>query len=337
MPSVPALTTLLLLPAAILASFDCNHIRVDKQSFNLEKLGGPKDVHFLHRTSPTVSNTTFTIDICKALKYPADVPKGEKCPGGTRVCGIERDYNGHSKEGFFRQAIPIAGEYHLSEGRKLNPQFTRIKGGKSNSDSKKEGLIAELHGGMHDKTPQKAIIEFQCDPEMEGTEGFEEDKTRSLSATSFDSYGSMGKRNAADDDDDDGGEEDDSPLPDLDEGKALQYVSYELEKENTKVLRLNWKTKYACEGAKAPDSGSGKKTAGWGFFTWFLIIVFLLVAAYIIFGSWLNYNRYGARGWDLLPHGDAIRDLPYLVKDWSGSVVDKLKGGSNSRGGYSAV
>lgn len=333
MPSASTLTTFLLLPAAIFASYDCNHIRVDQKSFNLEKLGGPKDVHFAHHTSPTITNTTFTIDICKALTYPSDTKKTEKCPGGTRVCGIEREYDGESKEGRIHQIIPIAGEYHLSEGRKLDPQFTRIKGGKSNSDSEKEGLIAEFHGGMHDGTKQKAIIEFQCDKEMEGTEGFD-DKTSSVDASDFNSYGRMGRR-AAEDGDEDGGE-DDSPLPDLDEGKALQYVSYKKE-DDIGVLRLNWKTKYACEGAADNAPTSDKKTAGWGFFTWFLIIVFLLIASYIIFGSWLNYNRYGARGWDLLPHGDAIRDLPYLVKDWSGSVVDKLKGGSNDRGGYSAV
>lgn len=63
---------------------------------------------------------------------------------------------------------------------------------------------------------------------------------------------------------------------------------------------------------------------------------FLGTAAYLIFGSWLNYNRYGARGWDLLPHGDTIRDIPYLFKDWSRKVVDTVTG-SQSRGGYSAV
>lgn len=64
--------------------------------------------------------------------------------------------------------------------------------------------------------------------------------------------------------------------------------------------------------------------------------VFLLAAAYIIFGSWLNYNRYGARGWDLVPHGDTIRDLPYMVKDWVGGVKNSVSLGGD-RGGYSAV
>ena len=64
--------------------------------------------------------------------------------------------------------------------------------------------------------------------------------------------------------------------------------------------------------------------------------VFMGTAAYLIFGSWLNYNRYGARGWDLLPHGDTIRDIPYLLQDWTRGVVRLLQGGG-SRGGYSAV
>jgi hypothetical protein len=63
---------------------------------------------------------------------------------------------------------------------------------------------------------------------------------------------------------------------------------------------------------------------------------FLSTAAYLIFGSWLNYNRYGARGWDLLPHGDTIRDVPYLVKDAMRRVVNTVQGGG-SRGGYAAV
>jgi hypothetical protein len=62
---------------------------------------------------------------------------------------------------------------------------------------------------------------------------------------------------------------------------------------------------------------------------------FLITAAYLIFGSWLNYNRYGARGWDALPHNDTIRDLPYLLKDWTKRVFSTIQGGS--RGGYSAV
>lgn len=64
----------------------CEHIRVDKQSFNLEKLGGPHSVVTTLREPPSHSNTTYTVDICKPLekKEESEVPKGEQCPTGTR-------------------------------------------------------------------------------------------------------------------------------------------------------------------------------------------------------------------------------------------------------------
>lgn len=71
--------------------------------------------------------------------------------------------------------------------------------------------------------------------------------------------------------------------------------------------------------------------------TWKLLFsIFLGIAAYLIFGSWLNYTRYGARGWDLLPHGDTIRDIPYLLQDWTRRVLNTVQG-TGSRGGYAAV
>jgi autophagy-related protein 27 len=60
--------------------------------------------------------------------------------------------------------------------------------------------------------------------------------------------------------------------------------------------------------------------------------LFLSIATYIVYGSWLNYSRYGARGFDAVPHADTLRDIPFIVKD----VVRKMQGGG-SRGGYSAV
>lgn len=323
--------SLLLLPAAISAvTFDCKNIVADKQHFNFEVLGGPKEINWQRHTPPSITNTTYTVDICQPLKRTKEKSK-EQCESGTRICATQRIYEDGSS--IVQEVIPIAGEYATSNGRHLTPKFTRLKDSSSNSDSEQEGIRAELHGGMWNKQKQKAIIEFVCDPDWEGTEGFD-DKSKAMD---INSYGSMGKREEPEDDNGDGDDEDDedeSPLPDLDEGKALQFVSYKEEKDDTGVLRMTWKTKYACENA--PKAPAGDKSKGWGFFTWFLIIAFLLAATYIIFGSWLNYNRYGARGWDLIPHGDTIRDIPYIVKDWSSGLMDKMQGGGN-RGGYSAV
>jgi len=41
--------------------------------------------------------------------------------------------------------------------------------------------------------------------------------------------------------------------------------------------------------------------------------------------------------WDLLPHGDTLRDIPYLVKDFARKVIHTVNGGGGRRAGYSAV
>ena len=337
MPSLRSTLPYILLPAAIsAASLDCRNIRVGGQSFNLEKLGGPKTVHDVRWESPSIQNTTFTIDICNTLKPTPDAKKGEDCQHGSRVCAREWDSKPNSDAApFLKEVITIAGEFSGTDGRHraLDPKYTRLKGSAGNSEEK-EGVVVELHGGKYpntrDGTPQKAIVEFLCDTEWKGTEGFEEDEGKMMS------YGAMERRKEGD-----GDEDDDAPeLPDQDKGKALQFVRYEMDTDNAiKVLRLLWKTEHACEGASSkPDKGDGDgaaKSKGWGFFTWLIIVLFLLAAAYIVFGSFLNYSRYGARGWDLVPHGDTIRDIPYIVKDWGQGMTERLRG--DSRGGYSAV
>lgn len=333
MPSLrQSASALLLLPAAISAvTFDCSHVRVDKQSFDLSELGGPKTVHHQQYLPPSITNTTYTVDICKPIQRTKGVPKTEECPTGTRVCGIETVHNPAHDSSTVEKVIPIAGEYQTSHGRSMDPEVTRLKDSSSNDDSMKEGLRVELHGGKYPEKGegaklQKAIIEFICDKDLTGNEGFEYEKM--LDAMS---YGNVTRR--AEDDD---GDDPEPELPDLDKGKSLSLKRYD-DTGDMGVLRLEWRTKYACEGAnKDKPSSGGKNGAHWGFFTWFIIVLFLLAAAYIIFGSWLNYNRYGARGWDLVPHGDTIRDIPYIVKDWSGEMMDKVRGGG-SRGGYSAV
>lgn len=138
------------------------------------------------------------------------------------------------------------------------------------------------------------------------------------------------------------------------ESETLTYQSWDLN-----ILSLKWVTKYACEnaatepgkgekGGDGENDGKGDKDDGkdkdgpvdesesWGWFTWFFIITVLGTAAYIIAGSWVNYNRYGLSGVDILPHADLLRDIPFLVHD----VIRKIAGtfsSGNSRGGYSAV
>ncbi|OAP64428.1 hypothetical protein AYL99_00400 [Fonsecaea erecta] len=315
------LLTLLLslshLTAAV--SIDCQHIRVDGKKFDLSKLAGRHSVS-VHDTSrpPAEYNTTWTIDLCAPLKKLEGIRDQDQCPHGTRVCGVVRSWNPaddpEKKHVEVENVIPVAGNFESSTGASLDPKVSRLKAQDSNSD----GLQIELNGGNYNKMKQKAVIQLTCDKDRTGIEKRKQKK-----------------RDGEDDADKDKNKDTDKDGEDQPNSSSLSFVSYgPVEgKDKIEVLRLNWRTKYACEDYA--DSDEARKS-GWGFFTWFILIAFLGIAAYLIFGSWLNYNRYGARGWDLLPHGDTIRDIPYLFKDWSRKVIDTVSGGG-SRGGYSAV
>lgn len=307
------------------STYDCHHIRVDGQSFDLSPLSGAYSIHHLDPHPPSIINTTYTLDICKPLRKTKGVPKSHDCPNLTRVCGIERviqdeddgggdeDRKKHDEkeDEEIRGVIPIAGDF-VHHGKPLNAQWTRLKTSSSNADSEKEGLRVELHGGeypfeqKHAK-PQKAIIEFLCDRDRTGLEGLvegdgkgqaetEESIAASTSVSDRRSVSAKNARNDAldgsasvldddrkgQDDDDDGDhqkgdDEDDDDEDDQDDGKSLKFIRYGPTSEdiNEDTLRLEWRTRYACEGIKDEDGDSGRSPSGsghWGLFTWFIIM-----------------------------------------------------------------
>ncbi|PQE30835.1 Autophagy-related 27 protein [Rutstroemia sp. NJR-2017a WRK4] len=337
-PTGAAILATIIFPllGAASGNFDCKNIVIDGRTFNLGPLDGPRSV--LHSVEDFIgdegrgwTNTTYTIDICKAI-----VKKGfHECPGGTRVCGITHVINEAEGSDATQQIIPFAGSLENSGGGSLDAKYERLSASKAHSDAGKEGLRFELNGGFRGngkgKKPQKAIVEFICDRNRTGLENLwvpPEPKGKE-------------KLN-----------ERDEPIPGgAANDSSLQFFTLD-EHDDVDILRLTWRTKEACEEGST-DDGNDQSSTHWGFFTWFIIVyvymlnfsniglticnsAFLSTAAYLIFGSWLNYNRYGARGWDLLPHGDTIRDVPYLLKDWTRRVLNTVQGGG-SRGGYAAV
>lgn len=254
------------------------------------------------------------MDLCKKLDKVG--PKDENCPGGSRVCGIEKLFKPDEGSNTTQGTIPIAGDFTTTTGGALDPKWTRLKTSSAPDDRGKEGLRLEMGGGKYEEDdgkvwPQKAVVEFLC------TKSTEE---RRMVESRRNNEEEDGGRNEAARETDDG------------EGGKLRFLDYGYVGDS-KVLSLRWQTKYACENA---TSDGGKGGGHWGFFTWFIIVIFLAIAAYLVFGSWLNYNRYSARGWDLVPHSETLRDIPYIFKDWMRRVVSTVQGGG-SRGGYSAV
>lgn len=333
--SAALLLSLLATPAA--SMLHCDNIVASGTKFDLSPLSGPHSVTVSRFDSGNYHNTTYTTDICRALKRKGDVDLEKQCFNGARVCAITRLIGpGDSKLDEVQHVVSIAGELSNHGGGPLDPEVTNLETSDSNSDFKKKGVRIIMNGGIDtiSKRRQRAIIEFECNPDREGTEGeySPEDKYESgndplrlRSVTNPLFYTT------------DDGEKPAEEIQ-LGDGKnaSLVYVSYGplSDKDNIDVLRLTWRTKHACP--RSAGGSGGDASSHWGFFTWLVIIVFLGTAAYLIFGSWLNYNRYGARGWDLVPHGDTIRDVPYLLKDWTRRVLNTMQG-SGSRGGYSAV
>ncbi|KAE9370046.1 hypothetical protein N431DRAFT_378114 [Stipitochalara longipes BDJ] len=312
-PAHAAILSTILFPfLASSNTLDCGHVRTESVDWAFKSLGGPKSVLDAVENSATWVNTTYTIDLCTALKRKDDVPDDQKCPGGTRLCSIERVISkDDDKNDVIANAFPVAGELGNQGGRPIDAKWYRLKTSKLDTDAGKEGVRLEIKGGFKQvdkkKRWQKAFVEFICDPDLEGDENLwiPEDEYE--------------------------GEEDEK----VGSGEpSLQFVSYDTSGKDEDVLNLLWKTRHACEATKREEDEAKKNH--WGFFTWFIIIAFLSTATYLIFGSWLNYNRYGARGWDLLPHGDTIRDVPYLLKDWMRRVLNTLSG-PGTRGGYAAV
>ncbi|KFY26408.1 hypothetical protein V493_04109 [Pseudogymnoascus sp. VKM F-4281 (FW-2241)] len=308
---MPALASLLFpLYAAALGTIDCSKILADKHNFDLSALDGPHSVMHSVEQPPSFLNTTYTINICRPLVPDSNVKKEERCPGPTRVCAIERLVNPNEETNAISRVIPIAGDLQNSGGGLLDASYTRLRTAPSPADQAREGVRVELHGGSYNGRKQRAVVEFLCDPDVTGVEEEEESVLdvyrREEGGNETTARGTM-------------------PL-------VFKKYGPEGAKGEVDVLTLEWRTKYACENVE----GGGKEKGSWGFFTWFIIIAFLSIATYLIFGSWLNYNRYGARGWDLLPHGDTIRDVPYLIKDWSRRVFNTVQD-SGSRGGYAAV
>ncbi|KAL3436631.1 autophagy-related protein 27 [Aspergillus tetrazonus] len=328
--SSPLVSAVSLLPGLSFAvSFDCSSIHVDNYNYNLKALGGVHEIYHAEQVGDLIVNTTYVLNLCNTLRG-ASIRGNLKCGTSKNICGFNYTYgaDGATENDF---AFPIVGLEPMGQGAK-DAEITRLK----KEDTEKEGLRVKLSGGgeypesgSKKKKKAGAVIEFECDPGRSGLEGLvKEDTKRLLRARE------EGQDEGEGDGEGDGNGEDKEPFYDgSDPDRSLQYKSFGKADDETYILSLSWKTRYACDHY-TEDRGSS--SGHWGFFTWLIVIFFLCAAAYLIFGSWLNYNRYGARGWDLLPHGDTLRDIPYLFQDWLRRVVNTFQG-TGSRGGYSAV
>lgn len=193
------------------------------------------------------------------------------------MCAITHLLSNDSKEetDTVTRIVAIAGNLENAGGSRFDVTPTRLKTSDSNSDRQKEGLRLVLTGGKYplsgvpakEKKDQKAIIEFLCDPDKEGTEGewVWGEGSGKLKARDDEKKeeGGDGK------DGDKGGEESTIEHQLKHDNATLIWDSFEEEKD-VGVLRLTWHTKYACESQSG--GGDGGSSSSWGFFTWFILM-----------------------------------------------------------------
>lgn len=181
------------------------------------------------------------------------------------VCGIQRLVNNYENSTSFEAAIPVAGQYTLHGGTELDPEITRFKTSSSPSDREKEGFRLELHGQKFPDgksgVKHKAVIEFLCADKAE--EKGERDLIHFVE-----------RRKEEKEEDDDGEEEDHSAsgeIADDGHGGTLKFTDFDIV-DDTKVLSLEWRTKYACENSKGGGDSPDSRNSHWGFFTWLIIM-----------------------------------------------------------------
>lgn len=112
------------------------------------------------------------------------------------------------------------------------------------------------------------------------------------------------------------------------------------------VMAIDWNTTAGCghTHSNAPpkdddkkDSSKPSEEVGSGIGYFFLVILIVL-AAYFGFGAYYNYSTYGARGWDLVPHRDFWREVPYMLQDVLSHLCSSVRPrATSSRGGYVSV
>lgn len=174
--------------------------------------------------------------------------------------------------------INIAGNYFFRDARPLDPETERLK----SIDEEREGVRLTLHGGKHpfdekkdDKKgeTQQAQIDFVCDSERTGLEGLEGGEEKLKVKRRPESNKQYGTADDDKDDKDDKGDKDDGS----DDPKSLRFISYgHQEGTKSQVLKLEWRTKYACEDFEDGNGGDGPGNH-WGFFTWLIVLYVICI------------------------------------------------------------
>ncbi|RPD65422.1 hypothetical protein L226DRAFT_530997 [Lentinus tigrinus ALCF2SS1-7] len=127
---------------------------------------GGWSVEFERRTPPTVTKTSYRIDLKAPLKRDEALPGHEQCPAGTWICQTvsNRRPRHEGEEPRVLQVVPVAGAMNLPNvtsyhpGVNITAQFVAPR-----DNPNRHVLHIRLHGGYYVYGAQKADFQFVCD------------------------------------------------------------------------------------------------------------------------------------------------------------------------------
>ncbi|KAI8986763.1 autophagy-related protein 27-domain-containing protein [Trametes punicea] len=133
----------------------------------LEGNDGGWSIETERKTPPTVTKTSYRINLKGPLEKDADAPRHEQCPSGTWICQTitnRRPYH-PDEEPRVLQIVPVAGAMNLPNVTRYHPglNITAQLAPPSGEEAKHDVLHIRLHGGWYVYGPQKADIRFFCD------------------------------------------------------------------------------------------------------------------------------------------------------------------------------
>lgn len=205
------------------------------------------------------------------------------------VCAIKHRWNRkEDKMTGIDQVIPLV----VGDDKAVTWEAKRLPAdgeGKDDApkDGKKEGLRLTLQSGAtYQDRAQRAVVEFRCNPDLEGTEEEWESVDKYVPAK-----GEKARREEKDDDKKDDDKKDDDKKDDnkkdgdkvadpstperqvKKDDAALVWGGYKRERDadgkELDTLYLTWYTKHVCDTAVDQPA---KESDSWGFFTWFVIL-----------------------------------------------------------------
>ncbi|KAJ7045537.1 autophagy-related protein 27 [Mycena alexandri] len=143
--------------AALEEPFENCHLKLANKWYDMEPLRGEHTVTQRRNTPPTREVYSARLSLCSDLEPEKDVPKGDQCPPGTRVC-LTKINEKDGSDPRIVSVIPIA------QTSTLNPTYT--------PRSSPNGVSLLLHGSNYPHpinatdAQQSVIITLLCDTSM---------------------------------------------------------------------------------------------------------------------------------------------------------------------------